>query len=99
MNRRDAIRLLAGLGAAAPLTQTRAATAAGGDVRSYGMRPDAAPAANAAALQRCLNANSGNQVTIPGADADYQLTGRIIAPAGTSIALGNGARLRWRCRL
>jgi len=95
MNRRDAITLLAGLGAAAPFGRARAAKPAGGDVRSYGMRPDASPAANAAALQRCLNANTGGQVSIPGADADYQLTGRITAPAGTSIALGDGARLRW----
>src|SRR5204863_2802361 len=92
MNRRDAITLLAGLGASAPFARARAT---GGDVRSYGMRPDAAPAANAAALQRCLNANSGNPVTIPGADADYQLTGRILAPGGALIVLGDGARLRW----
>jgi parallel beta-helix repeat protein len=92
MNRRDAITLLAGLGTAAPFARARAAS---GDVRSYGMQPAATPAANAAALQRCLNANVGAQVMIPGADADYQLTGRIIAPAGTSITLRDGARLRW----
>jgi len=93
MNRRDAITLLAAFGAAAvPCPRARAA---GGDVRSYGMSPDASAAANSAALQRCLNANTGGQVTIPGADADYQLTGRITAPAGTSIALSDGARLRW----
>jgi len=93
MNRRDAIRLMAAFGAAAaPCAWARPA---GGDVRGYGMSPDASPAVNSAALQRCLNANSGGQVTIPGADADYQLAGRITAPAGTSIALGDGARLRW----
>jgi len=92
MNRRDAIALLAGLGAAAPFANVKAAN---GDARSYGMAPSATPAVNAGALQRCLNANVGGQVTIPGADADYQLTGRVTAPAGTSITLGDGARLRW----
>jgi len=92
MNRRDALTLLAALGAAAPFARARGTS---GDVRTYGMRPDASPSANAAALQRCLSANAGSQVTIPGADADYQLSGRVTAPAGTSIALGDGARLRW----
>ena len=93
MNRRDAIRLMTALGAAAaPWARARAA---GGDARSYGMSPGASPAANSAALQRLLNANSGGQVTIPGADADYQLAGRITAPAGTTVVLGDGARLRW----
>jgi parallel beta-helix repeat protein len=92
MNRRDAIALLAGVGAAVPFARARAAS---GDVRSYGMQPGATPAANASALQRCLNTNVGAQVMIPGADADYQLTGRISAPAGTSITLRDGARLRW----
>src|SRR5205807_7589027 len=92
MNRRDALGLLAGLGAAVSAARARAA---GGDARSYGLRPDAAPAANAAALQRYLNANAGGQALIPGADADYQLSGRIYAPAGTSIVLADGARLRW----
>jgi hypothetical protein len=67
-----------------------------GDVRRYGMTPAAAPAENAAALQRCLNASArAVTVTIPGADTDYQVTGRITAPTGTSIALGNAATLRW----
>jgi parallel beta-helix repeat protein len=59
------------------------------------MRPDAAPAANTAALQKCLDEARGTTVTIPGADADYQLSGKVTAPPGTSIVLGNGARLRW----
>jgi hypothetical protein len=92
MNRRDAIALLAGLGAAGSLRKARAA---GGDARSYGMDPGATPAVNSAALQKCLNSNAGSEVTIPGADSDYQLSGRITAPAGTSITLGDGARLRW----
>jgi hypothetical protein len=92
MNRRDAMMFLAGLGAAAPFSR---AGAAGGDARSYGLRPDGTPAANSAALQRCLNANAGAQIVIPATDADYQLTGRITAPAGTSINLTDGARLRW----
>ncbi len=66
-----------------------------GDARSYGLRPDATPETNTAALQRCLSASAGSTTTIPGADADYQLSGRIVAPAGTSIVLGQGARLRW----
>jgi hypothetical protein len=67
-----------------------------GDIRRYGMSVAAAPGANAAALQRCLNASAGSAtVTIPGADAPYQLTGRITAPPGTTISLGNGATLRW----
>jgi hypothetical protein len=67
-----------------------------GDVRRYGMKVEASPADNAAALQRCLNASAGSTaVTIPGADAPYRLSGRITAPAGTSIALGNGATLQW----
>ena len=92
MNRRDVMTLLAAVAAASPLSKARAA---GGDVRGYGMKPDASPAANAAALQRCLNDNIGAPVTIPGADADYQLAGKISAPANTSIVLGDGARLRW----
>lgn len=67
-----------------------------GDVRRYGMSVAAAPAQNAAALQQCINASAGSAtVTIPGADAAYQLTGRITAPPGTNISLGNGATLRW----
>ena len=67
-----------------------------GDVRRYGMSVNAAPGANAAALQRCLNASAGRAtVTIPGADAAYQLTGRITAPPGTTISLADGATLRW----
>jgi hypothetical protein len=92
MNRRDALALLAAA-TAAPLG--RAFAGAAGDARSFGLRPDAPPEANAAALQRCLSASAGTTITIPGADADYQLSGRIVAPAGTSIVLGDGARLRW----
>jgi hypothetical protein len=67
-----------------------------GDVRRYGMKVGAAPSENAAALQRCLNASAGAAtVTIPGADAEYQLSGRITAPAGTSVSLGDGATLHW----
>jgi len=67
-----------------------------GDVRRYGMSVTAAPSDNTAALQRCLNASAGSAtVTIPGADAAYQLTGRVTAPPGTVISLGNGATLRW----
>ena len=67
-----------------------------GDVRRYGMSVTAVPGENAAALQRCLNASAGSAtVTIPGADAAYQLAGRITAPSGTTISLGNGATLRW----
>jgi hypothetical protein len=67
-----------------------------GDVRRYGMSVAATPADNAAALQRCLNASAGAAtVTIPGAGADYQLRGRISAPPGTSIVLGDGATVRW----
>ncbi len=92
MNRRDAMTLLAAIAAASPLPKARAAD---GDVRSYGMKPDASPATNAAALQRCINENAGARVMIPGADADYQISGKISAPANTSIVLGDGARLRW----
>jgi hypothetical protein len=92
MNRRDALALLAGLGTAARVTRARAS---GGDARSYGLRPEAAPAANAAALQRYLSASAGGQAVIPAADADYRLTGRICVPPGTSITLADGARLRW----
>jgi len=67
-----------------------------GDVRRYGMTVTGAPSDNTAALQRCLNASAGSAtVTIPGADAAYQLTGRVTAPPGTVISLGNGATLRW----
>ncbi len=91
MNRRDAMALLAGLGAVMPLTSLRSAS---GDASSYGLRPDASPQTNTAALQKCLNDNPGRQVLIPGADAEYQLSGRVSAPAGTSIVL-QSARLRW----
>lgn len=67
-----------------------------GDVRRYGMTVTAAPGENAAALQRCLNASAGAvTVSIPGADAEYQIRGRVTAPPGTSISLGSGATLRW----
>jgi hypothetical protein len=60
------------------------------------MSVTASPADNAAALQRCLNASAGSTtVSIPGADAAYRLSGRITAPAGTSIALGSGVTLQW----
>ncbi len=91
MNRRDAIALLAGLSAAAPFRRVRAAS---GDASSYGLKPDSSPQANTAALQKCLNDNAGHQVVIPGADAEYQFSGKVSAPAGTSIVL-QGARLRW----
>jgi hypothetical protein len=92
MNRRDAVALLAA--SAATVTFDRA-RAAGGDARSYGLRPGASPTENSAALQRCINASVGRQVSIPAADAEYQLTGRITAPADTSIILADGARLHW----
>jgi hypothetical protein len=67
-----------------------------GDVRRYGMSVSAAPRDNSLALQRCLNASAGAAtVTIPAADAEYQLSGRISAPPGTSISLGDGATLHW----
>jgi hypothetical protein len=67
-----------------------------GDVRRYGMAPSASPGANAAAFQRCLAACAGSTiVNVPRADGDYTLAGRITAPAGTSIRLETGARLRW----
>jgi hypothetical protein len=93
MNRRDTLSLL--LATIAGTSWRRGATAAGGDARSYGLRPDAAPDANTQALQSYLNANAGGRVLIPGADADYQFNGRIMAPAGTTMVLGDGARLRW----
>ena len=96
MNRREALALIAAA-SAAPVRQIRAG--ATGDARSFGLRADASPESNAAALQRCLSASAGSTVTIPGADADYQLSGRIVAPAGTSIVLGDGARLRWLATL
>lgn len=92
MNRRDAITLFMGIGAVAPCAR---ATSGAVDVAGYGMRPDAAPATNTVALQRCLNSSAGGHVTIPGADADYRLSGRILVPANTAITLGDGARLRW----
>jgi len=91
MNRRDAIAVLAGLGIAAPFARLKAATKEPG---AYGLRPDASPAVNAAALQKCLNENAGSNVVIPAASAAYQLSGRITAPAGTSLVL-DGARLQW----
>jgi hypothetical protein len=67
-----------------------------GDVRRYGMSVAAAPPENAAALQRCLNASAGAAtVSIPAADAEYQISGRVTAPPGTSISLAGGATLRW----
>jgi len=92
MNRRDAITLLVGFSASVPFVRARAAS---GDVRAYGVKPDATPEANTAALQRCLNENAGTPIVIPGADADYQLSGKLSAPAGTTIVLRDGARLRW----
>jgi hypothetical protein len=92
MNRRETVALLAALGFATPFAKLRAASS---DVRAYGMKPDAAPAVNAAALQKCLKENAGTTITIPGAPADYQVSGTITAPAGTSLVLADGARLRW----
>jgi parallel beta-helix repeat protein len=66
-----------------------------GDVRRYGMRPDAHPKANAAALQKSLAANAGGASVIRGPGVEYPLRGRVAAPPGTSIILGDGARLRW----
>ncbi|MGH8289029.1 MAG: hypothetical protein ACREV7_08370 [Steroidobacteraceae bacterium] len=67
-----------------------------GDVRRYGMRPDAHPRANAAALQKSFAATAGETPTvIRGRGTEYPLGGRLVAPKGTSIILGDGARLRW----
>src|SRR5215469_3493459 len=91
LNRRETIALLGGLGLSAPFARLRAASR---DVAAYGLKADASPAVNTAALQQCLNDNAGSTIRIPGAQADYQLSGRITAPAGTSLVL-DGARLRW----
>lgn len=67
-----------------------------GDVRRYGMRQDAHPKANAAALQQSIVATAGEKhAVIRGAGTEYPLSGRVVAPKGTSIILGDGARLRW----
>lgn len=67
-----------------------------GDVRRYGMRPEAHPKANTAALQRSFAANAGARPTvIRGAGTEYGVAGRVAAPPGTSIILGDGARVRW----
>ena len=91
LNRRETVALLSGLGLSAPFAKLRAASR---DVAAYGFKADASAAANTAALQQCLNDNAGTTIRIPGAQADYQLSGRITAPAGTSLVL-DGARLRW----
>lgn len=92
MNRRNAVALLTSAGIAAPFARLRAAS---DDIRSYGMAPGAAPETNSAALQACLADNAGRVVMIPGADYEYPMKGRIAVPAGTTIVLGDGARLRW----
>jgi parallel beta-helix repeat protein len=59
------------------------------------MQPSAQAEVNSAAFQRCLNDTVNGPVTIPGADGEYLLAGRITVPAGRTIVLGDGARLRW----
>lgn len=103
MQRRSALQLMAAAGLQPILSSwSRAQPAAErssfarGDVRRYGMSPDAAPDVNTAALQRCLNESAGHTaVMIPGADREYRLSGRITAPSGSSIVLGDGAALHW----
>jgi len=92
MNRRDAIARLVAAGTLAPFRELRAASS---DVRSYGLKPDARPEVNAAALQRCFNDNRGGQVSVPGAAAEYQIAGPVTVSEGTTLVLGDGARLRW----
>jgi hypothetical protein len=102
MKRRDVLSLLASSGiytvtvraaADAPRLDT---SYPAGDVRRYGVAPTASAAVNSAALQRCLDESAGKAtIRVPAADADYQLAGRITAPAHTTIVLDKGARLRW----
>ena len=92
MDRRNALALLTSAAIAAPFARLRAAS---GDIRSYGMAPDAAPDTNAAALQACLDDNAGRVVRVPGADHEYLMKGRIEVPGGSTIVLDDGARLRW----
>ncbi len=66
-----------------------------GDVRRYGMKPTASAAENSAALQRCLNASAGTTAVVVPAAGEYQLAGRILVPADTTIELRDGAVLRW----
>jgi hypothetical protein len=102
MKRRALLSLLASTGIYSVVTRASTdaqrlnTSFAAGDLRRYGAAPSAAPAANSAALQRCLDESAGKAtVRVPATDGEYTLAGRITAPAGTTIVLDKGARLRW----
>lgn len=96
MNRREAVSLVAAGAAFGPLGLRTAWGAPSVDARTFGLAVGASPAANAAALRRCLSESAGRAIVqIPGMGAEYQLAGKITAPARTSIVLADGARLKW----
>jgi Right handed beta helix region len=102
MKRRDVLSLLATTGVYSAVVRAAAdaprlnTSFPAGDLRRYGVAPSATPAANSVALQRCLDESAGKAtVRVPASDGEFTLAGRITAPAGTTIVLEKGARLRW----
>ena len=67
-----------------------------GDVRRYGFNGDGGTTDNTVAFQSALTANAGFvPVVVPNMGAYAKLTGRVTAPANTTIVLENNAELRW----
>lgn len=67
-----------------------------GDVRRYGFSGDAGVTDNTTALTNALAANAGYvPVVVPNMGAYAKFTGRIVAPANSTLVLQDGAELRW----
>ena len=67
-----------------------------GDVRRYGFNGDSGTTDNTSAFQAALTANAGYcPVVVPNMGGYAKLTGRVTAPANTTITLENNAELRW----